>query len=67
LRHHRRLASKGYGAQKWIADYQSGALDAEIAALTEEHGFGRIEKDGEICQLRPPTFEGFIDGRYAQG
>ena len=67
LRHNRRLASKGFGAPKWIAAYQSGALDADIAALTEEHGFGRIEKNGEICHLRPPTFEGFLDGRHAQG
>ena len=41
--------------------FLSGALDRELAKLTEEHGTGRYyDDDGNARDLRPYAFEDFI-------
>ena len=65
LRRRWRQVKAGRASACWTQYFQSGALDQELARLTQEHGFGRIhyETGGfEDYSHRFPTFDGYVTG-----
>jgi hypothetical protein len=63
LRRSRRQVKAGRANAWWTQYFKSGALDEDLARLTQENGFGRMHfETGGFEDIRPSTFETYLTG-----
>lgn len=63
LRRSRRQVKAGRANAWWTQYFKSGALDEDLARLTQENGFGRIHfETGGFEDIRPSTFQTYLTG-----